>query len=87
MSLALFGFSLPNLSDQSTLLTDFSIPNLVGLVIGLGGGTPGLLRVADRRVVVVVIAYGSGAGATGWSAPAGRRSRCSRAWPGSCRGT
>ena len=26
LSLALFGFSIPNLSDQSSLLTDFSIP-------------------------------------------------------------
>src|SRR5207248_10193858 len=28
MSLALFGFSMPNLSDQSTLLTPFSFTNL-----------------------------------------------------------
>jgi alpha-1,6-mannosyltransferase len=56
LSLALFGFSLPNLSDQSSLLTDFSIPNLVGLAIGLGGGAPGLLRVMTV-LVVVVIAY------------------------------
>ena len=54
LSLALFGFSLPNLSDQSSLLTDFSIPNLVGLAIGLGGGAPGLLRVMSVLVVVVI---------------------------------
>jgi hypothetical protein len=54
LSLALFGFSIPNLSDQSSLLTDFSIPNLVGLVIGVGGGTPGLLRIATVAVVLVV---------------------------------
>ena len=41
LSLALFGLSIPNLSDQSSLLTDFSIPNIVGLVIGIGGGAPG----------------------------------------------
>ncbi len=46
-SIALFGSSLPNLSDQSTLLTDFSIPQVVGLVIGIGGGTPG--PVGDRQ--------------------------------------
>lgn len=54
MSLALFGFSLPNLQDQSTLLTDFSVPNVIGLVIG-GGGTPTLLRVIDLLVVVWVV--------------------------------
>jgi alpha-1,6-mannosyltransferase len=54
MSVAVFGFSLPNLVDQSTLLTDFSIPNLVGLVIGIGGGAPGLLRVGNVALVVAV---------------------------------
>ena len=44
LSLALFGLSIPNLSDQSSLLTPFSIPNLFGLAIGVGGGTPGLLQ-------------------------------------------
>jgi Glycosyltransferase family 87 len=53
-SLVLFGLSIPNLSDQSALLTDFSFPNLFGLVIGVGGGTPGLLRVASVAVVLVV---------------------------------
>jgi Glycosyltransferase family 87 len=54
LSLALFGLSIPNLSDQSSLLTDFSIPNIVGLVIGVGGGTPALLKVAIVCVVLVV---------------------------------
>lgn len=54
LSLALFGFSLPNLSQQSTLLTNFSITNIAGWVVGLGGGTPGLLRVASVGVVVAV---------------------------------
>jgi Glycosyltransferase family 87 len=54
LSLSLFGFSLPNLSQQSTLLTGFSITNVVGWAIGLGGGTPGLLRVASVGVVVAV---------------------------------
>ena len=54
LSLALFGFSLPNLQDQSTLLTDFSVPNVIGLVIG-GGGTPTLLRLIDLVVVVWVL--------------------------------
>jgi hypothetical protein len=54
LSVALFGFSLPNLQDQSTLLTWFSIPNVVGLVLG-SGGSPALLRLFDVAVVVAVI--------------------------------
>ncbi len=54
MYLALFGLSLPNLVDQSTLLTPWAAPNIVGLVLGLGGGTPGLLRIANVLLVVVV---------------------------------
>jgi hypothetical protein len=53
-SIAAFGLAIPNLSDQSTLLTDFSIPNVIGLVLGLGGGTPGLLRVASVLLVLAV---------------------------------
>jgi hypothetical protein len=55
MSIAMFGFTIPNLQDQSTLLTDFSIPNVVGLVLGVGGGTPTLLRVANVALVAVVL--------------------------------
>jgi hypothetical protein len=54
LSVALFGFSLPNLQDQSTLLTDFSIPNVVGLVLG-SGGSPTLLRLFDLAALVAVI--------------------------------
>ncbi len=52
---AAFGFTVPNLADQSTLLTDFSIPNLVGLALGVGGGTPALLRVANIALVLAVV--------------------------------
>ena len=55
LSLAMFGLSLPNLVDQSALLTDFSIPNLVGDLIGAGGGAPWLLKLADVAVVAVVL--------------------------------
>ena len=41
LSFALFGAHLPNLQDQSTLLTDFSIPNLVGWVWASGAVRPG----------------------------------------------
>jgi hypothetical protein len=54
LDLALFGLSIPNLSDQSTLLTDFSFPNLFGLLIGIGGGTPGLLKLANVALVLFV---------------------------------
>jgi hypothetical protein len=54
LQLALFGLAIPNLSDQSALLTDFSLPNIFGLIIGIGGGAPGLLRVANVAVVLVV---------------------------------
>jgi alpha-1,6-mannosyltransferase len=53
LDLALFGFSLPNLSQQSTLLTDFSITNVFGLLLGVGG-TPALLKIAAVGVVLVV---------------------------------
>jgi hypothetical protein len=55
MSLALFGFSLPNLQDQSTLLTDFSIPNLMGVAVGVGGGTATLIRAASVALVLTVV--------------------------------
>ena len=55
MSLLLFGLSLPNLSDQSTLLTPFSFPNLFGYFIGVGGGTSGVLRLANLALIVVVV--------------------------------
>jgi hypothetical protein len=55
LSVAVFGLSLPNLQDQSTLLTDFSIPNVVGLALGIGGGTPLLLRIADVGVVLALV--------------------------------
>jgi hypothetical protein len=54
ISVAMFGLTLPNLSDQSTLLTQLSIPNLVGDVLGFGGGAPWLLHLADAGVVVTV---------------------------------
>jgi hypothetical protein len=53
-SIAAFGFALPNLSDQSTILTSFSVPNLLGLLLGLGGGAPVVLRVINVVLVVVV---------------------------------
>ena len=54
LTVALFGLHLPNLQDQSTLLTTYSVPNVIGLLIGAGGGAPWLLRVGNVVVVVAV---------------------------------
>jgi hypothetical protein len=55
LDLALFGFSLPNLSQQSSLLTGFSITNVFGLYVLGVGGTPLLLKIAAVCVVLVVV--------------------------------
>jgi hypothetical protein len=54
VSLLAFGFSLPNLSDQSTLITPYSIPNLAGWVLGLGGAAPALIALASVALVGAV---------------------------------
>jgi hypothetical protein len=55
LDLILFGFSLPNLSQQSTLLTGFSLTNVFGLYVLGVGGTPLLLKIAAVCVVLVVV--------------------------------
>ncbi len=70
LHVSLFGFTVPNLQDQSTLLTDFSVPNILGDLIGLGGGTPMLLRVANLAVVATVL-YGLRRKDHDWIAGAG----------------
>ncbi len=55
LSVVLFGLSLPNLSQQGSLLTPFSIPNLFGYEIGAGGGTPVILRLADIGLVAAIV--------------------------------
>jgi hypothetical protein len=69
ISVGLFGASLPNLGQQSTLLIPTSVPNLVGLAFGVGG---------DR--LILDLADGGHIARTGWPGPAGR---CSRCWPAS----
>ena len=54
-SLLLFGSSLANVSDQARILTNFSIPQVVGLLLGFGGATSALLTVADALVVAAVV--------------------------------
>lgn len=55
LSVALFGVALPNLSEQSSVVTPYSIPNLIGLAVGLGGRTPGLARVIDVVAALFVL--------------------------------
>jgi hypothetical protein len=55
LSLLMFGFTIPNLAEQSSLLTNFSIPNIVGVLIGAGGGTTFLLKLALVGVVVIIV--------------------------------
>jgi glycosyl transferase family 87 len=52
--LVMFGPVIPNLAQQSEVLTAFSIPNLFGVLFHLGGATPWLLRIADVGVVGVI---------------------------------
>jgi hypothetical protein len=63
------------------LLTDFSVPQVIGLVIG-GGGAPSLLRLIDLAVVVAVLllifrARGDWLSRAGWATLA---LLCSLAW-------
>jgi alpha-1,6-mannosyltransferase len=54
LSIALFGLTIPNLETQSTLLTSYSVPNLVGDAIGAGGGAQWLLHLADVGLALTV---------------------------------
>jgi hypothetical protein len=72
LSLALFGASLPNLQDQASYLTEFSVPNVVGDIIGAGGGAPWLLHLADAALVGTVlwllfVSRGDWISRTGWA--------------------
>jgi alpha-1,6-mannosyltransferase len=78
ISLALFGLSIPNLQDQSTLLTQFSVPNVVGFVLGIGGGTPALLTVAKLGVIGVTLYLLRRRG--DWISSAGWATLASLAW-------
>jgi alpha-1,6-mannosyltransferase len=55
LSIGLFGFSHPDIQYQTTLLNNFSVPNVVGDLIGAGGGAPWLLHLADVALVAVVL--------------------------------
>jgi hypothetical protein len=55
-SYLLFGAHVPNLHDQSRLVTPFSITNLLGDLLGFGGATGTVIHLADAGLVAVVLA-------------------------------
>ena len=54
-SLLAFGTHVPDLSTQSTLVTSESVPNLLGLAIGLGGESAALRTVLSGVLVALVL--------------------------------
>jgi hypothetical protein len=56
MSVVMFGFTVGNVHDQSRLITDLSIPNLLGWAIGAGGAASWVVN-ALQAVIVGVVAY------------------------------
>ncbi len=56
MSLAAFGLHIPDLSTQARLVTQESIPNLVGLALGNGGATQGVQHLMTAILAVSLIA-------------------------------
>jgi hypothetical protein len=57
-----FGAHLPDLSTQGTLVTNESLPNLLGYLLGLGGEGPGLQHVMQ----VVLVVWVAGACVLAW---------------------
>ena len=72
-SLFAFGPALPNLGDQSSLLSSFSVPNALGQLAGLGGAPPWLLAVFALLTAAAVgaLAWAVWRGRLGWLAGAG----------------
>jgi hypothetical protein len=56
LSLAAFGFHLPGLDVQSSLVTPLSPPNLLGLAVGQGGATAAV-RVVVQLALVATLAW------------------------------
>jgi hypothetical protein len=54
-SLIAFGLHVPDLSTQSKMVTDVSVPNLLGLAIGNGGETETLRLVLSGVLVLTVL--------------------------------
>jgi hypothetical protein len=56
VSLIAFGLHVPDLSTQGRLVTNVSVPNLLGLVLGSGGETDGLRRLLSGVLALAVLA-------------------------------
>jgi hypothetical protein len=54
-SLLAFGAHIPDLSTQGSVVTSESVPNLLGLAIGLGGESTGLREVFSGVLVALVL--------------------------------
>jgi hypothetical protein len=54
-SLLAFGLHIPDLSTQGSLVTSESVPNLLGLAIGLGGESAGLREILSGVLVALVL--------------------------------
>ncbi|HEY1521490.1 MAG TPA: glycosyltransferase family 87 protein [Solirubrobacteraceae bacterium] len=55
LDLVLFGLAHPNLEYQTTLVTNFSFPNIFGDIIGAGGGASWILHLAEGLLVATVL--------------------------------
>jgi hypothetical protein len=76
-SVIAFGLHIPDLSTQGSLVTDVSVPNLIGLAIGAGGETATLHKLLTAVLIASVLlccvqAYRRGAAVTasGWASVA-----------------
>jgi hypothetical protein len=54
-SVLAFGLHVPDLSTQSSLVTSESVPNLLGLAVGVGGETAGMRSALSVVLVLVVL--------------------------------
>jgi hypothetical protein len=76
-SLLAFGVHIPDLSTQSSLVTDVSVPNLIGLAIGAGGETKALHDLLTVALALSLLACcaqawrrGAAVTASGWASVA-----------------
>ncbi|MGA2454663.1 MAG: hypothetical protein ABSG93_14195 [Solirubrobacteraceae bacterium] len=54
-SLLAFGLHIPDLSTQSQVVSNESVPNLIGLAIGVGGETEGLRTIVTGVLAIIVL--------------------------------
>jgi hypothetical protein len=54
VSVAAFGFSMPNVTDQSRIVTPLSVVNVAGVLLHLGGASP-LVENGSKVLLVLVV--------------------------------